>query len=190
MKTMDAGGNVLGSCDVEKIVANVSLRPWSEGDLGLLQRLMGDPAMTTYLGGPESPEKILDRHRHRYVVLGDDPSKGRMFVITVGADRVPSGSIGYWDKEWAGETVWETGWSVLPEFQGQGIATTATLLVAEEAFAVGLNRPIHAFPSVENGASNAICRKAGFTLLGAFDFEYPPGHQMRCNDWVLETSAR
>ena len=33
---------------------------------------------------------------------------------------------------------------------------------------------------------DAICRKLGFTLLGPVDFEYPPGHPMRCNDWRLE----
>jgi RimJ/RimL family protein N-acetyltransferase len=47
-------------------------------------------------------------------------------------------------------------------------------------------RSMHAFPSVDNPASNAICRKLGFTLLGARDFEFPPGSFMRCNDWRLE----
>jgi hypothetical protein len=39
---------------------------------------------------------------------------------------------------------------------------------------------------VDNAASNAICRKLGFTLVEACEFEYPPGHFMRCNDWRLE----
>jgi hypothetical protein len=25
-----------------------------------------------------------------------------------------------------------------------------------------------------------------FTLVGACDFEYPPGHVMRCNDWRFD----
>jgi hypothetical protein len=29
------------------------------------------------------------------------------------------------------------------------------------------------------------CLKAGFVRLGEYDFEYPPGNVMRCNDWVL-----
>jgi RimJ/RimL family protein N-acetyltransferase len=45
---------------------------------------------------------------------------------------------------------------------------------------------LHAFPAVDNAASNALCRSLGFTLLGAFDVEYPPGHALRCNDWALE----
>jgi hypothetical protein len=40
--------------------------------------------------------------------------------------------------------------------------------------------------SPENEASNALCRKAGFTLIEQRDFEYPKGHWMTCNDWVLE----
>jgi len=51
------------------------------------------------------------------------------------------------------------------------------------------HRSIHAYPGVDNGPSNAICRKAGFTLAGAHDFEYPPGHPMRCNDWFLPPRA-
>jgi RimJ/RimL family protein N-acetyltransferase len=56
----------------------------------------------------------------------------------------------------------------------------------ERARAAGKHRFIHAFPSVENGASNAICRKVGFILQGEVDFEFPPGHFMRCNDWRLD----
>lgn len=50
---------------------------------------------------------------------------------------------------------------------------------------VGRMFVILAYPRVDNESSNAVCRKAGFILLGARDFEYPPGHTMRCNDWVL-----
>jgi RimJ/RimL family protein N-acetyltransferase len=48
---------------------------------------------------------------------------------------------------------------------------------------------MHAFPSVTNPPSNAICRKLGFTLMGEYDFEYPVGHLLRCNDWRLDLEA-
>ena len=163
---------------------DVRLRTWSDNDLPLLQRTLGDPELTRYLGGPESPEKIAERHQ-RYLALGDSDG-GRMFVIIAGPDGAPAGTHGYWKREVHGEAVWETGWFVLPEFQGRGIATRATQLMAEMAWADAPDRPIHAYPSIDNDASNAVCRKAGFTLIGAFDFEYPPGHPMRCNDWVLD----
>ncbi len=164
----------------------VGIRPWAEGDLELLQRLMGDPAMMKYLGGPETPQKIRERHA-RYLRGGDSAC---MFVIVAGPQKIAAGSIGFWEKTWQGEVVWETGWSVLREFQGQGVATRATAAIVEQARAEGKHRSIHAFPSVENGASNAICRKAGFTLLGDYDFEYPPGHWMRCNDWAVELDSK
>ena len=164
----------------------VDIRPWSDGDLPLLERLMGDPAMTEHLGGPETPEKIHERHQ-RYLI--GDPGKGRMFVIVLGPKRVAAGSIGYWEKEWRDEKIWETGWSVLPEFQGQGVATKAAIAVVEQARAKRKYQFIHAFPSVDNGASNAICQKAGFTLQDEVEFEYPPGNLMRCNDWRLDLFA-
>ncbi len=45
-----------------------------EGDLELLEKLLGDPAMMEHLGGSESPEKIADRQR-RYEELGSSQYK-------------------------------------------------------------------------------------------------------------------
>ena len=144
---------------------------------------MGDPRMTEHFGGPETPEKLRARHE-RYVAIGGT-GKGAMFVICAGPDAEAVGSIGYWELEWAGQTAWETGWSVVPEWQGQGIATIAAVLVLERARGDGKHRSIHAFPAFENEASNAVCRKAGFTLVGECEVEFPPGRPMRANDWVV-----
>jgi RimJ/RimL family protein N-acetyltransferase len=170
----------------DKQQTEVDLRPWSDGDLPLLERLMGDPAMTAHLGGPEPAAKIRERHE-RYLGLGDS-GKGRMFAIVVGPQRFAAGSVGYWEREWQGQRVWETGWSVLPEFQGQGIATRATAAVVERARAEGKHRFIYGYPSNDNGPSNAICRKVGFTLEGQDTYEYPPGsgNLLRCNNWRLD----
>src|SRR5262249_10957677 len=124
-----------------------------------------------------------ERHQ-RYLTL--DESKASMFAIVVGPGRGAVGSIGYWEKDWQGQIVWETGWSVLPEFQGHGIARRATILVVQRVRAAGTHRYLHAYPSVDNRPSNVLCQKAGFTLYGEFEFEYPPGHFMRCNDWYLD----
>ena len=167
--------------DTEQII---DIRPWSDNDLALLERLMGDPVMTEHLGGPETQQKIRERHE-RY--LRNKPADlATMFVIVVGTERLATGSIGYWQKEWQGHSIWETGWSVLPEFQGQGIATRAIAKIVERARSEQKHRFLHAFPSVNNVPSNAICRKAGFRLLEQVDFEYPPGHLMHCNDWCLD----
>jgi RimJ/RimL family protein N-acetyltransferase len=166
----------------------IEIRPWSDGDLPLLERLLGDPALMVHLGGPETPEQIRKRHE-RYCRLGES-GKGEMFVIVSGSDRHAVGSIGYWETEWRGHPVWETGWSVLPEYQGRGFAGRAAVAVVEQARAVWKHRFLHAFPSVANGPSNAICQKAGFTLRGEEDFEYPKGNIMRCNNWYLDLFAK
>jgi RimJ/RimL family protein N-acetyltransferase len=83
------------------------------------------------------------------------------------------------------ELAWEVGWAVLPEFQGRGYATTAMTLLLD-VISNDEPRPVHAFPSIDNAASNAVCRRLGFENLGAFDFEYPPGNPIRCNDWRLD----
>jgi RimJ/RimL family protein N-acetyltransferase len=162
---------------------SVRLEPWGEDDLGLLQRLMGDPEMMEYLGGPESGDQLATR-QNRYA----QPGSG-MFKIIDEPSGVAVGSVGYWEKSWRGESIYETGWSVLPEFQGRGLAAAATAFVIELARAERQHRFLHAFPSIANAASNAICRKLGFELLGESDFEYPPCNVMRCNDWRLDLWA-
>ena len=162
---------------------HVLIEPWAEDDLDLLRRLNA-PEMTEHVGGPETDEKVLSRHQ-RYVAM-DDPGSGQMFRIVLLPEREAVGSVGYWEREWQGQTVYETGWMVLPEFQGQGIAAAATAAMIEVPRAQQKHRYLHAYPSVDNPASNAICRKLGFTFLAEHDFEYPPGNMLRCNDWRLD----
>lgn len=164
----------------------VRLRPWAAGDLPLLERLLGVPEMTEHIGGPETPEQLRARHE-RYLRSADGP--GALFAVTVGDDGVAAGWVGYWETEWLGEKVWEAGWSVLPEFQGRGVATSAAVQLVEHARMTGGRAGMHAFPSVANVSSNAVCRGAGFTLLGEVDIEYPPGHPMRSYDWRIDTGA-
>ena len=159
------------------------IEPWGEDDLPLLEKLMGDPAMTEHLGGPESPEKIRERQR-RY-----EPPGSGMFKIVDGETGEAVGSVGYWERTWRDGQVYELGWSVLPAFQGRGLARLATAQVIALARAEGRLRFVHAFPSVDNAPSNAICRRLGFTLIEECDFEYPPGRPLRCNDWRLDLFA-
>ena len=158
----------------------VRLEAWEATDLPLLRQLLGDPETMHHLGGPETDEKIAERNA-RYAAAGS-----RMFKVVDDETGEAVGSVGYWEREWRGGQVWETGWFVLPAFQGRGIATAATRLVVERARAEGTHRFLHAFPSVENPPSNAICRKAGFELVEECEFEYPKGSWMRCNDWRLD----
>ncbi|WP_078889631.1 GNAT family N-acetyltransferase [Streptomyces sp. NRRL S-1813] len=168
----------------DSALSRVRIEPWTAADLDLLRRTNA-PEMTAHLGGPETEEQLLARHT-RYLDLR---GAGQMFRIVLDPEGTVAGSIGFWEREQQGGTVYETGWGVLPEFQGRGIAVAAAREVIAAAGAEGRHRSLHAFPSVEHAASNAVCRKAGFALVGERAFEYPKGHMMRSNEWRLDLSA-
>jgi RimJ/RimL family protein N-acetyltransferase len=167
------------------VSATVILVPWGSGDLPLLERLMGNPRVTEHLGGPENPDKLRERQSSYERLEGGD----RMFKIVDVPSGAGVGSVGFWTKEWRGEQVYEVGWMVVPEFQGRGIAMAATEQAIETARRDDKHRFMHGFPSVDNAPSNAICRKLGFDLLDACEFEFPKGHPMTCNDWRLDIRA-
>jgi RimJ/RimL family protein N-acetyltransferase len=170
---------------LDRRLTAIRLTPWATADLALL-RLTNAPEMTEHLGGPETEEQLI--HRHRRYLARTDPGAGLMYVIRLGDDAV--GSVGFWERVWHDQDVYEIGWGVLPAYQGRGIAVAAARATADIARAEGRHRFLHAFPSVDNPPSNAVCRNAGFTLLGEYDFEYPPGHPMRCHDWQLDLGER
>jgi RimJ/RimL family protein N-acetyltransferase len=163
-------------------VVSVRIEPWTDGDLELLHRI-NVPEMKRHLGGTEPADRIVERHLRYLASTG--PGPGMMFHIALVDEKRPVGTIGFWEHPWRGETVYETGWAVLSEFQGRGIAGAATELVIEAARSEGRNRYLYAYPAVDNGASNAICRKAGFEFQEKCDFEYPRGSGtlIRANSW-------
>lgn len=90
---------------------SVHLEPWSEDDLPVLQQTLGDPASMTYLGGPESPEQLVARNA-KFLAL-PSTGAGEMFTIVDDTTGEKVGSVGYWEKEWRDEDVYETGWNVI-----------------------------------------------------------------------------
>ncbi|MFD0855966.1 GNAT family N-acetyltransferase, partial [Actinomadura adrarensis] len=91
------------------------IAPWEDGDLELLHRV-NVPEMKLHLGGVEEPDMVARRHQ-RYLAM-NGPGPGRMYHITVDGEERPVGTIGFWEREWRGAPVYETGWAVVPEFQG------------------------------------------------------------------------
>jgi RimJ/RimL family protein N-acetyltransferase len=164
---------------------HVKIRPYSEADLWILRRTLGDANETTHLGGPEKEEKLQKRHK-KYLALSKDPKTGCIFVITKGTKNISVGTVGYWERDEAKQKVWEIGYSVLPEYQRQGIATAATRLLIDILAKLKSHRYVFAYPSVDNYPSNAISRKLGFTLIEEKDFEYPPGNILHCNIWRFD----
>jgi RimJ/RimL family protein N-acetyltransferase len=151
----------------------------------VLERTLGASSEMEYLNGPESLERIRRRHE-RFLAMSADRHAGCMYTIMVGTSA--AGSVGYWETDWEGERVWETGWFVLPELQGQGVATQAMRLMIQIVSGLSGYKYIVAFPSTDNGPSNAIARKLGFELVKEIDSEYPPdsGKLLHNNVWRLD----
>lgn len=161
---------------------DVALRPWAADDLATLRRANA-PEMMTHLGGPETEAQLVARHE-RYLRLGREGTAWMFRIVT--ADHPEGvGTIGYWRHEHHGARAFETGWAVETAHQGHGIATTALLLVLADAARREPGTPVYAYPRVANAASNAICRKAGFTLEGEEDFEHPKGTWATSNVWAF-----
>jgi RimJ/RimL family protein N-acetyltransferase len=160
----------------------IELIPWSDDDLTIAARFLSDPRMMVHLGGVQTADEIAQAH-DRWTQAAH-LRVGEMFKIV--AEREVVGTVGYSEKDWREQAIYETGWSVFPEHQGRGFALPATLAIIERARATRGRRWLHAFPHLENQASNAICRKAGFALLGPVEFEYPPGNFELSNDWQLK----
>ncbi|MEH1013534.1 GNAT family protein [Micromonospora sp. CPCC 206060] len=170
----------------------VRIDPWSADDLDLLRRI-NIPEMKRHLGGPETAAQVLARHE-RYVGF-PATGQGCMYRVVLlpgptslaGAGHGEKvGSVGYFEKVWHDETIYELGWAILPPYQGSGLATAAVRAALDAARARRTHRWAHAFPSVDNPASNAVCRRAGFELVGETDFEFPKGRLMRANDWRID----
>ncbi|MFE3555584.1 GNAT family N-acetyltransferase [Streptomyces sp. NPDC059193] len=161
---------------------SVLLTPWAAGDFWLLER-KNDTAMTRYLGGPETAGKLLDRQRRYEALSAREPAAGRMFRVVLEDTGESVGSVGFWEREWQGEPVYESGWGILPEFQGRGLAVAAVTAVLAYARTHGTRDTVHAFPGTDHAASNAVCRRAGFECLGEVAFEYPPGVPHPSFDW-------
>lgn len=163
----------------------LTLHPYSADDLPLLEALNA-PEMTAYLGGPESPEKLRQRHEKYQRLLRE----GQARVFRIAADDHPAvGVINWWYAEWREQPVQEAGWAVRTEFQGRGYAVRALELLLRDAAEHGDRALLVASPRVDNVASNAVCARAGFSFRGEEDDEYPPGNPIRTNVWTFDLAA-
>lgn len=140
---------------------DVTLRRWDGQDRPLLDAF-NTPEMTAHLGGPETLAQ-LDERQERYERLMA-AGEARMFRIDV--DGAPAGGIGYWIVDHGGRDAFETGWSVLPPFQGRGVAGAALRELIARVREDGRRDLLVAYPGADNPASNALCRGAGFSMTG------------------------
>jgi len=159
------------------------LVPITMDDEDLAVRLECDPEMMLHIGGARPEADVRASHKRRLALM--EKGEASMYKIVADDSDQVLGTIGMWRIDWKGAQTYEMGWFVLPEYQGQGVATQAAKLLIAQARSDPDVRYIHAYPAVSNVASNAIARKIGMEHQGEFDNEGFAG-VLRCNDWRIE----
>ena len=165
----------------------VELRPYAEGDLALTEALETDPQVMKELGGPRNAEDVRKAHRNR--VTPTAAGERWWFVIVPEPGGPGVGQIGIWQHEWEGDKIYEIGWTLLPSFQGRGVASQALGMLLERARQADSVDAIHALPGVTNAPSNGLCRKFGFELVEEREIDFLD-RRLRVNHWVLELASR
>jgi RimJ/RimL family protein N-acetyltransferase len=162
----------------------MELRNISMDDLPLYERLLTDPRTMAELGGPLPKEGLSEK----LAKIVEEVAAGEVWYFAIVPDEnagTAAGTVCVWEHPWKDESINEIGWMVLPELQGRGLATEAVRATLDRARSGRRWDVIHAFPATTNAASNAICRKTGFTMIDELDFEYS-GRILRCNHWQVD----
>ena len=151
--------------------------------MALTLELETDPVATRELGGPRPREKIEAAHRRRMGAT----TKGECWWFTIVPDPEtgPVGTIGVWEHEDEGRPVVEAGWMLLPRHHGKGYARRALAMLIRRLRADGRFDEIQALSGVNNLASNALCRGAGFVLERVRELAGGWG-SLRVNHWTLK----
>jgi RimJ/RimL family protein N-acetyltransferase len=163
----------------------VLLRDVLPEDLDAYVRMRCDPAMMAELGGPQPAERMPAQLRRDLETVRDGSAWVKMIVAGEEAGDGAQGQVAGVVTLYSHEDIAEIGWMVLPAFQGRGLAGRAVRAVLGQAGEDGRWGPIHAFPATTNTASNALCRSAGFTLLGEEDVEFA-GQVFRTCHWMIK----
>jgi RimJ/RimL family protein N-acetyltransferase len=164
---------------------HVTLERWSADDLAVLQRV-NTPEMTRFLGDGEETDEVLAERHAEYLDLWES-GEVRMFRIDV--DGEASGYAGWWEEEHDGMPVYEVGCVVEPRWHGHGVASAALSEVVRLAAATGDRHLIVGYAHVDNAASNALCRRVGFSLVGTGIYPLDEGKApLSVNVWMIDTA--
>lgn len=138
---------------------SIVLRPWADGDAGILVQAWADPKVARFTGVPAQADLAAarrwirgDAHRRALGLALD-------LVIDVAGDV--AGEVGLADIDIAGGTA-EIGWWVAADRRGHGLATRAAGLLASWAVGELCISTVVARCHPENPASAAVARAAGF----------------------------
>jgi RimJ/RimL family protein N-acetyltransferase len=148
---------------ISRMDDRVELRPVTEEDLPLLERLTWDPEAAgefAWFGWFD-----LQMWRQGWAenrLMGDG---GGVLVVVRDGERL--GFVN-WRREPSGPVAsyWEMGIALLPEARGHGYGTQAHRLLARYLFAYTTAHRIQAVTEVDNWAERNALEKAGFTQEG------------------------
>ena len=142
----------------------VTLRPWGEeGDVEAITAACNDPQIATFLDRIPSPYS-RDDARDYLAFTRAGWAEGTMANFAVVEGGRPVGSIGIRWLEGFDEGTAEVGYWVADEARGRGICTRALRLAAP--WALGHSERLQLRADVDNGPSNRVAEKAGFTREG------------------------
>ena len=178
-----SGGDALAGKERRMRLRDVEL-----GDVDAYVRMWRDPVMMAELGGPLPREGIEDTVARDVLAVAAGSDWIKMIVPDEAAPDVVAGNVVLWSHDEDGEPVSETGWMVLPEFQGRGLAKRAVRMLLDLARDDGRWGLVHAFSATSNAPSNGICRSLGFRFAGERDVTFA-GRVLRSNHWVIDPAA-
>lgn len=139
------------------------LRPVSEDDLPILEKLRQDPDAAgefTWVGWHNL--RGLRRDWDENGLIG--PDGGMLMVIR---DEEPVGRVSWWRRQTSPVSrCWEMGIGLLPEARGHGYGAEAHRLLVRYLFAHTTEHRIQAATEVGNVAERRALEKAGFTREG------------------------
>ncbi len=153
----------------------VRLRPVSEDDLAVIERLTADPDAT----GQHSWYGWTDtrRFRRRWAENGMLADDGGVLMVTRAGERLGFVS---WRRQPTAVTshCWNIGVAMLPEVRGLGYGTEAQRMLAEYLFAHTQVNRVEAMTEVTNTAEQWALEKAGFIREGVLR-----GYHFRDGRW-------
>jgi RimJ/RimL family protein N-acetyltransferase len=139
------------------------VRPPRSGDVDVVAGAFADPELRGAGNLPDlTPEELLETLPYLPALA----ASGRLLpVVVVDATTnqiLGGGALHHLDSERA---IVEIGYWLLPDARGQGVATRVARMLAEHAFALGVQR-VEAYVNVGNDASERVLERAGFTREG------------------------